>query len=146
MRASQCARTAQLDVSRTRSGISLGGEAGRTLRSISARAVSTTKSMQNLILPFDGRIEAAKPYQDIGACLDEWFPEPLPGDAFYELYLPLGAPRPGRDRRGERRLRVLRDWFSGVVAVLQDRAPGRRRWSPRVYERDYVAGRSDGWD
>ena len=98
------------------------------------------------ILPFDDRIEAAKPYQDISACLGEWFPESLPGDAFYELYLPLGAPRPGRDRRGERRLRGLRDWIEGAVDVLQERAPGRRRWSPHVYERDYFTGRPDGWD
>ena len=47
------------------------------------------------ILPFDDRIEAAKPYQDIRARLAEWFPGPLPGDAFYELYLPLRVPRPG---------------------------------------------------
>ena len=98
------------------------------------------------ILPFDDRIEAAKPYQNISACLGEWFPEPLPGDAFYELYLPLRAPRPGRDRRGERRLRGLRAWIEGAVDVLQARAPGRRRWSPHVYERDYFAGRPDGWD
>ena len=98
------------------------------------------------ILPFDDRIEAAKAHQDINACLDEWFPEPLPGDAFYELYLPLRAPRPGRARRGERRLRALREWIEGAVDVLQERAPGRRRWSPHVYELDYLAGRPEGWD
>ena len=98
------------------------------------------------ILPFDDRIEAAKPYQDISACLDEWFPEPLPGDAFYELYLPLGAPRPGWDRRGEDRLRGLREWIEGAVEVLQARAPGRRRLPPHWYELDYERGRPDGGD
>ena len=47
------------------------------------------------ILPFDDRIEAAQAYRDIRACVAERFPGPLPGDAFYELYLPLGVPRPG---------------------------------------------------
>ncbi len=98
------------------------------------------------ILPFDDRIEAAKPHQDIGACLREWFPEPLPGDAFYELCLPLGVPRPGRGRRGARRVRGLRDWIGSAVDVLQARAPARRRWSPHVYELDYESGRPAGWD
>lgn len=98
------------------------------------------------ILPFDNRIEAGKPHQDINACLDDWFPEPLPGDAFYELYLPLRAPRPGRGQRGARRLRGLRDWIKCAVDVLQQRAPARRRWSPHVYNLDYFTGRPDGWD
>ena len=98
------------------------------------------------ILPFDDRIEAEQAYQDIRVCLDEWFPEPLPGDAFYELYLPRRAPRPGQAGRGERRLRGLRDWIEGAVDVLQERAPGRRRRPPRVYELDDFTGRPDGWD
>ena len=98
------------------------------------------------ILPFDDRIEAAKPYQDIRARLAEWFPGPLPGDAFYELYLPLRVPRPGRGERGERRLRRLHDWIRSQVDELHARAPGRRRWRPHVYELDYVSGRPDGWD
>ena len=98
------------------------------------------------ILPFDDRIQAGKPYQDISACVAEWSPGPLPGDAFYELYLPLGAPRPGRGELGERRRRGLRDWIRSAVEVLQARAPGRRRWSPHVYEFDYESGRPAGWD
>ena len=98
------------------------------------------------ILPFDDRIEAAKPVQDIRARLAEWFPGPLPGDAFYELYLPLRVRRPGRGERGERRLRGLRDWIGSKVDELQARAPGRRRWPPHVYELDYACGRPDGWD
>lgn len=98
------------------------------------------------LLPFDDRIEAAKAYQDISACLGEWFPGPLPGDAFYELYLPLGVPRPGRGGQGKRRRRGLHDWIRCTVDVLQARAPARRRWSPHVYELDCVSGRPDGWD
>ena len=98
------------------------------------------------ILPFDDRIEAAKPYQDIRLRLAEWFPEPLPGDAFYELYLPLRVRRPGRGDRGERRLRALHDWIVSKVDELQARAPGRRQWPPHVYELDYASGRPDGWD
>ena len=98
------------------------------------------------ILPFVDRIEAAKPYQDIRARLAEWFPDPLPGDAFYELYLPLRVRRPGRGARGERRLRALHDWIRAKVDELQARAPGRRRWSSHVYELDSVSGRPDGWD
>ena len=98
------------------------------------------------ILPFDDRIEAAKPYQDIRARLAEWFPGPLPGNAFYELYLPLRLRRPGRGDRGERRLRALHDWIVSKVDELQARAPGRRRWSPHIYELDYASGRPDGWD
>ena len=98
------------------------------------------------ILPFDDRIEAAKPYQDIRGRLTEWFPRPLPGDAFYELYLPLRVPRPGRGERGERRLRRLRDWIRSKVDELHGRAPRRRRWPPHVYGFDYASGRPDGWD
>ena len=98
------------------------------------------------ILPFDDRIEAAKPVQDIRARLAEWFPGALPGDAFYELYLPLRVRRPGRGERGERRLRGLRDWIGSKVEELQARAPGRRRWPPHGYELDYASGRPDGWD
>ena len=98
------------------------------------------------ILPFDDRIEAAKPYQDIRRRLAEWFPGPLPGDAFYELYLPLGVRRPGLGDRGERRLRGLHDWIRSKADELHARAPGRRRWPPRVYALDYAGGRPDGWD
>ena len=98
------------------------------------------------ILPFDDRIEVANAYQDIRTCLAEWFPGPLPGDAFYELYLPLGVPRPERGGQGERRQRGLRDWIGSAVEALQDRAPARRRWSPHVYELDYENGRPDRWD
>ena len=98
------------------------------------------------ILPFDDRIEVAKAYQDIRDCLAEWFPGPLPGDALYELYLPLGVPRPGRGGQGNRRRRGLQNWIRSTVDVLQARAPGRRRWSPHVYELDYVSGRPDGWN
>ena len=86
------------------------------------------------ILPFDDRIEVAKAYQDISACLAEWFRGQLPGDAFYELYLPLGVPRPGRGGGGERRRRGLSDWIGRAVDVLQARAPGWRRLSPYWYE------------
>ena len=98
------------------------------------------------VLPFDERIEAAKPVQDIRARLAEWFPGPLPGDAFYELYLPLRVRRPGRGDRGECRLRGLHDWVRSKVAELQARGPGRRRWPPHVYELEYASGRPDGWD
>ena len=98
------------------------------------------------LLPFDDRIEVANAYQDIRDCLTEWSPGPLPGDAFYELYLPLGVPRPGRGKRGERRRRGLNDWARSAVEVLQARAPARRRWSAHVYELDCVSGRPDGWD
>ena len=98
------------------------------------------------ILPFGDRIEAAKPVQDIGDRLAEWFPGRLPGDAFYELYLPLRVRRPGLGERGERRLRGLHDWIRSKVDELHACAPGRRRWPPRVYELDYASGRPDGWD
>lgn len=98
------------------------------------------------ILPFDDRIEAARAYQDISACLSEWFPGPLPGDVFYEIYLPLGVPRPESGGLGKRRRTGLQDWISTAVDALQSRAPGRRRWSPHVYELDYLSGRPDGWD
>ena len=98
------------------------------------------------ILPFDARIEVANAYQDIRDCLAEWFPGPLPGDAFYELYLPPGVRRPGRGKLGERRRRGLNDWVRSAVEILQARAPARRRWSPHVYKLDCVPGRPDGWD
>ena len=93
------------------------------------------------ILPFDDRIEVANAYRDIRDCFAEW----LPGDAFYELYLPLGVPRLGRGERGNRRRKGLRDWIRSTVEVLQDRAPARREWPPHMYELDYVSGRPDGW-
>ena len=98
------------------------------------------------ILPFDDRIEAAKAFQDIRDCGARWFPGSLAGDAFYELYLPLGVPRPGRGDKGKRRRRGLGDWIRSAVDVLQSRAPARRRWSPHVYEFDYESGRPVGWD
>ena len=98
------------------------------------------------IQPFHGRIGASKPHRDINERLAEWFPAPMPGDAFYELDLPLGAPRPGRGRRGERRLRGLRDWIGSAVGRLQARAPARRRLPPRWYELDCERGRPAGWD
>ena len=98
------------------------------------------------ILPFDGRIEAAMPYRDIRDHLVEWFPDPLPGNAFYQLRLPLGVRRPGRGLRGERRLRGLREWIRSAVDELHARAPGRRRWPPHVYVLDFVSGRPDGWE
>ena len=98
------------------------------------------------ILPFGDRIEVARAYQDIRACLEEWFREPLPGDAFYELHLPLAVTRLGLGRRGERRRQSLRLWIQSAVDELQARAPGRRRWPPHVYVLDRVSGRPDGWD
>ena len=98
------------------------------------------------ILPFDDRIAAAKPFQDIRASVAEWFPEPMPGDAFYELYLPLGVRRPGLGKRGERGLRALHDWIRSKIDELQARAPGRCRRPPHGYEFDYASGRPDGWD
>ena len=98
------------------------------------------------ILPFDDRLEVENAHRDIRDCLADWFPGPLPGDAFYELYLPLGVPRPGRGGGGERRRRGLRDWIRSAVDVLHARASGRRRWSPHVYELDDVSGRPDGWE
>ena len=98
------------------------------------------------LLPFDDRIEVENAYRDIRACLADWFPGPLPGDAFYELYLPLGVPRLGRGERGERRRRGLSDWIRRAVDILQARAPGRRRLSPHWYELDYFNGRPEGWD
>ena len=98
------------------------------------------------ILPFGDRIEVARAYQDIRARLEEWFEEPLPGDAFYELHLPMGVPRFGHGRGGKRRRRGLRRWIRFAVDKLQARAPGRRRWPPHVYVLDRVSGRPDGWD
>ena len=98
------------------------------------------------VLPFADRIEVVGAYQDIRDCLDEWFDEPLLGDTFYQLHLPLGVTRPGRGRRGERRRQGLRHWIGSAVDELQARAPGRRGWSPGVYELDFVSGRPDGWD
>ena len=97
------------------------------------------------ILPFHSRIEAANVHHDIDSYLKDWFPAPLPGEAFYELYLPLNVPRPGSGERGERRLRGLREWIQASVDALQARSLWRRRWSPHVYELDYTSGRPDGW-
>ena len=137
-RATGTERTAVFDPELTREGplVDLGVTLGRQ-----EYALEHTR-----LLPFDDRIEAAKAYQDISACLGEWFPGPLPGDAFYELYLPLSVPRPGRGGQGKRRRRELHDWIRCTVDVLQARAPARRRWSPHVYELDCVSGRPDGWD
>ena len=98
------------------------------------------------ILPFRDRIKAAKPYRDIRNRLVEWFPDPLPGIAFYQLRLPLGVRRPGHGVRGERRLKGLREWISSGVDELHARAPRRRRWPPHVYEFDCISGRPGGWD
>lgn len=98
------------------------------------------------ILPFDDRLEVENAHRDITECIEDWFPDPLPGDAFYELYLPLSVPRPGLGRGGERRRRGLHDWIRSGVDVLQARAPWRRRWSRHVYELDYFGGRPDGWE
>ena len=68
------------------------------------------------------------------------------GDAFYELYLPLGVPRPGRGARGEGRRRGLSDWIGCAVDILEARATGRRRLPPHWYELDYFSGRPEGWD
>lgn len=97
------------------------------------------------ILPFNDRLKVEKAHRDIRDLLAIWFPDPLPGDAFYELYLPLGVPRPGRGEGGERRRCGLRDWIRSGVDVLQARARGRRRLPPHVYELDYVSGCPAGW-
>lgn len=137
-RATGTRRTAVLDPESTEEGppvdlrVTLGGQ---------EYALEHTR-----ILPFDDRLEVENAHRDIRDCLADWFPGPLSGDAFYELYLPLGVPRPGRGGTGERRRRGLRDWIRSEVHVLQVRAPGRRRWLPHVYELDYVSGRPDGWE
>ena len=137
-RAAGTSRTAVCDPESTKEGppvdlrVTLGGQ---------EYALEHTR-----ILPFDDRLEVVKAYREIEECLADWFPDPLPGDACYQLYLPLGVPRPGRRRGGERRRRGLRDWIRSGVVVLQARAPWRRRWSPHVYEFDYFTGRPDGWD
>ena len=98
------------------------------------------------VQPFGNRIALAKPYQTIRACIEQWFPDPLPGSAFYELHIPLDFRPPGRGKSGARRLAALRDWIEANVNVLHTRASGRPRPpGPHVYTLDRIRGRPCGW-
>lgn len=98
------------------------------------------------VLPFGDRIKVATAYHDIKGCLDQWGMEPLPGDAFYELHLPLSVRRPGRGKTGESRREGLHAWIRSAVDLLQARAPARPRRPPHVYDFDLVRSRPECWD
>ena len=42
------------------------------------------------VQPFGNRIELTKLWHTARNCAEQWFPDPLPGSAFCELYIPLG--------------------------------------------------------
>ena len=97
------------------------------------------------VQPFRNRIELAKQWQMVRNCVQRWFPDPLPGSAFYHLYIPLDMHPPGHGKKGERRLESLREWIEDKVAVLHKRAAQRPRPPARIYIMDEITGRPSGW-
>ena len=97
------------------------------------------------VQPFRNRIELAKEWQMVRNCVQQWFPDPLPGSAFYHLYIPLDMHPPGHGKRGERRLESLREWIEDKVAVLHKRAAQRPRPPARIYIMDEITGQPSGW-
>ena len=99
-----------------------------------------------IVQPFPNRIGLANAYHFITACIEQWFPLPLPGSAFYELHIPLDIRLPGRGKKGERRLAALREWIDAKVDILQARAPARPPPpSPYFDALDRISGRPCGW-
>ena len=98
------------------------------------------------VQPFPNRIGLANAYHFITACIEQWFPLPLPGSAFYELHIPLDIRLPGRGKKGARRLAALREWIDAKVDILQARAPARPPPpSPYFDALDRISGRPCGW-
>ena len=97
------------------------------------------------VQPFGNRIELATLWQTVRNCVALWFPDPLPGSAFYHLYIPLDIHPPGRGKKGERRLESLREWIDDNIAALHKRAARRPRPPARIYIMDEISGRPSGW-
>ena len=99
------------------------------------------------VQPFPKRIELANAYHIITACIEEWFPLPLPGSAFYELHIPLDIRLPGRGKQGARRRAALREWIDAKVDILHARAPGRAPPPSSFFDvLDRISGRPCGWN
>lgn len=99
------------------------------------------------VQPFPNRIGVANAYHIITARIEEWFPTPLPGAAFYELHIPPDIRLPGRGKEGERRMVALRDWIISKVDVLHYRAPDRPPPASAYFDvLDCIRGRPSGWD
>ena len=99
------------------------------------------------VQPFPNRIELANAYHIVTARIEEWFPLPLPGLAFYELHIPIDIALPRRGKQGARRLVALREWIDAKVDILHARAPGRPPPpSPHFDDLDRIRGRPCGWN
>ena len=93
------------------------------------------------VQPFRNRIDLATQWQTVKDCVKQWFPDPLPGPAFYHLYIPLDMHPPGRGKRGKDRLRSLREWIEQEVEILHRRAAWRPRSPGHFYIMDERSGR-----
>ena len=100
------------------------------------------------VLPFDDRIAAAKAYQDIRACLAEWFAGPLPGGRLLRVLSAAGCSAPrtrqARDQPPERAAANGSGARRPVAAGPRTRAgaDGRRRCTSSTTR----AVGPDGWD
>ena len=97
------------------------------------------------VQPFRNRIDLAAQWRTVRDCVKQWFPDPLPGPAFYQLYIPLDMHPPGRGKRGKDRLRSLREWIEQEVEILHRRAAWRPRSPGHFYIMDERSGRPSGW-
>lgn len=97
------------------------------------------------VQPFRNRIDLSTHWQTVRDCVMQWFPDPLPGPAFYHLYIPLDMHPPGRGRKGKDRLESLREWIEQNVEVLHGRAAYRPRSPGHFYKMDEIIGQPGGW-
>lgn len=97
------------------------------------------------VQPFRNRIDLSTHWQTVRDSVGQWFPDPLPGPAFYHLYIPLDMHPPGRGRKGKDRLESLREWIERNVEVLHGRAAYRPRSPGHFYKMDEITGQPSGW-
>ena len=97
------------------------------------------------VQPFGNRIDLTTLWQTVRDWARQWFPGPLPGPAFYQLYIPLDMHPPGRGRKGRDRMESLRQWIEHNVGVLHERAANRPRSPGHIYIMDEISGRPSDW-